>query len=129
MFRTLMRAKVHGATLTGANLNYVGSLTLDSAIMEQLDMLPNEQVQVLNLNTGSRLTTYLLPGEKGSGVVALNGAAARLGHPGDKVLIVAYAVMSEEEARQFRPKVALVDDRNRIVEILEDAKTIVTSDE
>jgi len=129
VFRTLMRAKVHGATLTGANLNYVGSLTLDSAIMEQLDMLPNEQVQVLNLNTGSRLTTYLLPGEKGSGVVALNGAAARLGHPGDKVLIVAYAVMSEEEARQFRPKVALVDDRNRIVEILEDAKTIVTSDE
>ena len=129
MFRTLMRAKVHGATLTGANLNYVGSLTLDAGIMEQLDMLPNEQVQVLNLNTGSRLTTYLLPGEKGSGVVALNGAAARLGHPGDKVLIVAYAVMSEEEARQFRPKVALVDDRNRIVEILEDAKTIVTSDE
>ena len=128
MFRTLMRAKVHGATLTGANLNYVGSLTLDSAIMEQLDMLPNEQVQVLNLNTGSRLTTYLLPGEKGSGVVALNGAAARLGHPGDKVLIVAYAVMSEEEARQFRPKVALVDDRNRIVEILEDARTAVTSD-
>jgi len=128
VFRTLMRAKVHGATLTGANLNYVGSLTLDSAIMEQLDMLPNEQVQVLNLNTGSRLTTYLLPGEKGSGVVALNGAAARLGHPGDKVLIVAYAVMSEEEARQFRPKVVLVDDRNRIVEILEDARTAVTSD-
>ena len=128
MFRTLMRAKVHGATLTGANLNYVGSLTLDSAIMEQLDMLPNEQVQVLNLNTGSRLTTYLLPGEKGSGVVALNGAAARLGHPGDKVLIVAYAVMSEEEARQFRPKVVLVDDRKRIVEILEDARTAVTSD-
>lgn len=128
MFRTLMRAKVHGATLTGANLNYVGSLTLDAGIMEQLDMLPNEQVQVLNLNTGSRLTTYLLPGEKGSGVVALNGAAARLGHPGDKVLIVAYAVMSEEEARQFRPKVVLVDDRNRIVEILEDARTAVTSD-
>jgi len=128
VFRTLMRAKVHGATLTGANLNYVGSLTLDSAIMEQLDMLPNEQVQVLNLNTGSRLTTYLLPGEKGSGVVALNGAAARLGHPGDKVLIVAYAVMSEEEAREFRPKVALVDERNRIVEILEGAKTTVMSD-
>jgi len=128
VFRTLMRAKVHGATLTGANLNYVGSLTLDAGIMEQLDMLPNEQVQVLNLNTGSRLTTYLLPGEKGSGVVALNGAAARLGHPGDKVLIVAYAVMSEEEARQFRPKVVLVDDRNRIVEILEDARTAVTSD-
>ena len=123
-----MRAKVHGATLTGANLHYVGSLTLDAAIMERLDMLPNEMVQVLNLNNGSRLTTYLLAGEKGSGVVALNGAAARLGHPGDKVLLVTYATMSDEEARQFRPKVALVDEQNRIVEILEDAGTAVTSD-
>lgn len=121
MFRTLMRAKVHGATLTEANLNYTGSLTLDSGIMEQLGMLPSEQVQVLNLNNGSRLITYLLAGEKGSGVVALNGAAARLGQPGDKVLIVTYAVMSEEEARQFHSKVALVDERNRVVEILEDS--------
>ena len=121
MFRTLMRAKVHGATLTEANLHYVGSLTLDSGIMEQLDMLPNEQVQVLNLNNGSRLMTYLFAGEKGSGVVALNGAAARLGQPGDKVLIVTYAMMSEEQAREFRPKVALVDEHNRIVEILENA--------
>ena len=121
MFRTLMRAKVHGATLTGANLNYAGSLTLDSDIMDRLDILPNEMVQVLNLNNGSRLTTYAIPGEKGSGVVVLNGAAARLGQPGDKVLIVTYATMSEEEARGFRPKVAIVDERNRILEILEDA--------
>jgi aspartate 1-decarboxylase len=127
LFRTMMRAKVHGATLTGANLNYVGSLTLDSAILEQLDILPNEMVQVLNLNNGSRLTTYIIPGEKGSGVVALNGAAARLGHPGDKVLIVTYAMMSEEEARRFRPKVALVDDRNRVVEILDDAPSRAAS--
>jgi aspartate 1-decarboxylase len=119
VLRTLMRAKVHGATLTEANLNYTGSLTLDSAIMEQLGMLPSEQVQVLNLNNGSRLITYLIAGEKGSGVVALNGAAARLGQTGDKVLIVSYAVMSEEEARQFRPRVALVDEHNRVVEILE----------
>ena len=121
MYRTLMRAKVHGATLTDANLNYVGSLTLDAGIMEQLDMLPNEQVQVLNVNNGSRLTTYLFAGEKGSGVVALNGAAARLGQPGDKVLIVTYAMMSEEQAREFRPKVALVDEHNRVVKILEEA--------
>ena len=121
MYRTLMRAKVHRATLTDANLNYVGSLTLDAGIMEQLDMLPNEQVQVLNLNNGSRLMTYLFAGERGSGVVALNGAAARLGHPGDKVLIVTYAMMSEEQAREFRPKVALVDEHNRVVEILEEA--------
>ena len=122
MFRTLMRAKVHGATLTGANLQYAGSLTLDSDIMDRLDILPNEMVQVLNLNNGSRLTTYAIPGEKGSGDVVLNGAAARLGHPGDKVLIVAYAMMSDEEARRFRARVALVDERNRIVEIREDAE-------
>jgi aspartate 1-decarboxylase len=120
VLRTLMRAKVHGATLTESNLNYTGSLTLDAGIMERLGMLPNEQVQVLNLNNGSRLITYLIAGEKGSGVVALNGAAARLGQPGDKVLIVSYAVMSEDEARQFRPKVVLVDARNRVVELLED---------
>jgi aspartate 1-decarboxylase len=120
LFRTMMRAKVHGATLTGSNLNYVGSLTLDSGIMERLDILPNEQVQVLNVNNGTRLTTYIIPGEKGSGVVALNGAAARLGQPGDKVLIVTYTTMTDEEARRFHPKVALVDDQNRIVEILED---------
>jgi len=122
VFRTLMRAKVHGATLTGANLQYAGSLTLDSDIMDRLDILPNEMVQVLNLNNGSRLTTYAIPGEKGSGDVVLNGAAARLGHPGDKVLIVAYAMMSDEEARRFRARVALVDERNRIVEIREDAE-------
>lgn len=121
MFRTLMRAKIHGATLTETNLNYSGSLTLDAGLMEQLDMLPHEQVQVLNLNNGSRLITYLIAGEKGSGVVALNGAAARLGQPGDKVLLVTYATMSEAEAREFRPKVALVDERNRVVEFLEDA--------
>jgi len=121
MFRTLMRAKVHGATLTDANLNYTGSVTLDAGIMEQLDMLPHEQVQVLNLNNGSRLITYLIAGEKGSGVVALNGAAARLGQPGDKLLIITYGMMSEEEARQFRPKVALMDEQNRVVEILEKA--------
>jgi aspartate 1-decarboxylase len=116
-----MRAKVHGATLTEVNLNYAGSLTLDAAIMERLDMLPHEQVQVLNLNNGSRLVTYLIAGEKGSGVVALNGAAARLGHPGDKVLIVAYASMNEEEALQFRPKVAVLDEHNRVVEVVEAA--------
>ncbi len=117
MLRTMLRAKVHGATITGVNLHYVGSLTLDSSILEELGILPNEQVQVLNLNNGARLETYVIAGEKGSGVVALNGAAARLAHPGDKVLILSYALMSEEEARTHRPKVAIVDERNRIVEI------------
>lgn len=115
MFRTIMRAKIHRATLTGVNLNYMGSITIDAGLMEELDILDNEQVHVLNLNNGARLETYAIPGEKGSGVVALNGAAARLAAVGDKVLIVSYAVMSEAEARIFRPKVALMDDRNRIV--------------
>src|SRR5688572_27441998 len=108
-----MRAKIHGATLTGANLNYVGSLSLDSALMERLDILPNEQVQVVNVNNGARLTTYVITAEHGSGTVALNGAADRLAHPGDKLLIITYAMMTEEEARRFRPKVALVDEQNR----------------
>ncbi len=117
MLRTMMRAKVHGATVTGVNLDYVGSLTLDSSILEELDILPNEMVQVLNLNNGARLETYVIAGEKGSGEVALNGAAARLAHPGDRILILAYALMSEEEARTHRSKVAVLDERNRIVEI------------
>ena len=124
MLRTMMRAKVHGATLIVATLNYVGSLTLDAAIMDRLDMLPNEQVQVLNMNNGSRLMTYLIPGERNSGVVALNGAAARLGQPGDKVLIVTYGAMDEDEARRFQPKVALVDENNRISEVLEGASAV-----
>ncbi|HEY2980444.1 MAG TPA: aspartate 1-decarboxylase, partial [Anaerolineales bacterium] len=113
-------AKIHGATVTEVNLQYVGSLTLDSEIMEKLDILPNEAVQILNLNNGSRFTTYVIPGEAGSGVVAINGAAARLAQPGDKVLVVSYALMEEKEARSFRPKVAIVDERNRIVEVRQD---------
>ena len=127
MLRNMMRAKVHGATLTEVNLHYVGSLTLDIALMEALDLLPNETVQVLNLNNGARLTTYVIPGKKGSGIVALNGAAARLGHAGDKVLIVCYGLMSEEDARAHRPKVAFVDERNRIVEIRQETEASVPS--
>ena len=126
MFRTMMRVKIHGATLTGANLHYIGSLSLDAGIMDRLDLLPNEMVQVLNLNNGSRLTTYIIPAEKGSGTVALNGAAARLGQPGDKVLIVAYATMTDEEARSFHPQVALMNERNQIVEVLQDSGVAAT---
>ena len=125
MLRTMMRAKLHGATVTAANLHYMGSLTLDSELMEKLDILPNEKVHVLNMNNGTRLETYVIPGAKGSGVVGLNGAAARLGQPGDKVLIVTYALMSDEEARSHRPKVALLDEGNRIVEIRQDAEAAV----
>lgn len=118
MFRTMMRAKLHRATLTGANLNYVGSLSLDRDLMEQLDILENEEVHVLNLNNGSRLVTYAIPAERKSGTVALNGAAARLGHAGDKVIVVAYALLPDEDARTHSPKVALVNASNEIVELL-----------
>src|SRR5262245_2578691 len=113
-----MRAKLHRATLTGVNLNYVGSLTLDVNLMDALGMMAHEQIQVLNINTGARLITYLIPGERGSGIVALNGAAARLAHEGDLVLVVSYAVMDEKEAAQHQPTVVLVDDKNRITHVL-----------
>ena len=123
----MMRAKVHRATVTECNLQYEGSLTLDSRIMEELDILPNEMVQVLNVNNAERFMTYIIPGERGSGTVSLNGAAARLAAVGDKVLIIFYAMMSDEEARSHRPKVALVDDRNRITEIRQAAESPVAS--
>lgn len=125
MLRSMMRAKLHGATVTEVNLRYMGSVTLDEALMEKLEILPNETVQVLNLNNGSRLTTYILPGKRGSGVVAINGAAARLAQPGDKVLLVLYALMTEEEARAHRPIVAFVDEQNRIVEVRQETEATV----
>ena len=125
MLRTMMRAKLHGATVTQVDLHYVGSITLDAELLEKLDILPNERVQVLNVNNGARLETYVFAGERGSGVVGLNGAAARLAQPGDKVLVVCYSLMSEEEARSHKPKVALLDERNRIVEIRQDTEVIL----
>ena len=113
MRRTMLMGKVHRATVTDANLNYEGSLTLDPDLMEAAGMLPYEQVQVLDVDNGSRLTTYLIKGERSSGQVVINGAAARLVAPGDKVIIVAYAEMEDEEARSHTPKVVLVDGTNR----------------
>ena len=113
MRRTMLLGKVHRATVTDANLNYEGSLTLDPDLMEAAGMLPYEQVQVLDVDNGSRLTTYLIKGERASGQVVINGAAARLVAPGDKVIVVAYAVMEDEEARSHTPKVVLVDGANR----------------
>jgi len=111
----MLLGKVHRATVTDANLNYVGSLTLDRDLMEAAGMLPYEQVQVLDVDNGARLTTYLIEGERSSGQVCINGAAARLVAPGDKVIVVAYAEMEEEEARSHTPRVVLVDGANRLV--------------
>mgnify|MGYP001410896256 CR=1 FL=1 len=116
MMRTLCKSKIHRATLTGANLNYRGSVTIDAELMELADILPYERVQVVNCNNGARLETYAIPGERGKGEVCLNGAAARLGHPGDVVIIISYALMSDEEARQYTPRIVHVDANNRPVD-------------
>ena len=118
MFVTMMKGKIHRARVTEANLNYVGSITIDEDIIEAVGMLPNEKVQIVNNNNGARLETYIIPGERGSGVVCLNGAAARLVQEGDVVIIVAYAMMSEEEAKQFTPRVAIMDEHNTIVDMI-----------
>jgi aspartate 1-decarboxylase len=114
----MMKSKIHRATVTEANLHYIGSITIDEDIMEKVDLLPNEKVQVVDNNNGARLETYVIPGARGSGIICLNGAAARLVHPGDKVIIIAYAMMTDEEARQFVPKVAIMDDDNRIQQLI-----------
>jgi len=112
--RLMLRSKIHRARLTGIDLNYEGSITIDRDLLEAADMLPGEQVQVLNLNNGQRFITYVIEAPAGSGTVLLNGPAARLGLPGDVVIILAYSVVSEEEARRMRPKVIHVDEHNRI---------------
>lgn len=118
MNRIMMNAKIHRATVTEANLNYVGSITIDSDILDAVDILPNEKVQVVNNNNGARLETYVIPGPRGSGVICLNGAAARLVQPGDKVIIISYCQLSNEEAKRHTPKVAIMDDQNKIIEML-----------
>lgn len=120
MFRTMMKSKIHRATVTEANLHYVGSITVDEQLMEMADLLPNEKVQVVNNHNGARLETYVIPGPRGSGMIGLNGAAARLVQPGDTVIIISYAVMSDEEARKHRPKVLIMDGDNRVTSILSD---------
>ncbi|MBW7459908.1 aspartate 1-decarboxylase [Paenibacillus sepulcri] len=118
MFRTMMKSKIHRATVTEANLNYVGSITIDENLMELSDIWANEKVQIVNNNNGARLETYVIPGPRGSGVICLNGAAARLVHPGDNVIIICYAMMSEEEAKTYKPKVVIVDEANRPVQTM-----------
>lgn len=117
MFRHLMKSKIHRAIVTEANLKYVGSVTIDSALMEAADILPNEKVQIVNNNNGARLETYVIPGEYNSGVICLNGAAARLVQVGDEVIIISYGIFTDEASRNFRPKVIFVDEMNRPVEI------------
>ncbi|RED39506.1 aspartate 1-decarboxylase [Paenibacillus sp. VMFN-D1] len=113
MFRTMMKSKIHRATVTEANLNYVGSITIDEDLMEAADLLENEKVQVVDNNNGARLETYVIPGPRGSGVICLNGAAARMVQPGDTVIIISYAVMSDEEIKSHKPTVVFVNESNK----------------
>jgi len=110
---TLLKGKIHRATVTQCDLNYEGSISVDVALMERSGILPNEQVDVLNINNGERFTTYAIPAPAGSGTIGVNGAAARLAQKGDLVIIVAYARMEEAEAKSFTPRVLLVDGKNR----------------
>ncbi|WP_148136393.1 aspartate 1-decarboxylase [Candidatus Formimonas warabiya] len=109
MFRTMMKSKIHRARVTEANLNYIGSITIDSELLEAADILPNEKVAVVNNNNGARLETYVIPGEPGSGQICLNGAAARLVQPGDIVIIISYALMEDREAKAYKPKILFMD--------------------
>jgi len=119
VFLTMMKGKIHRATVTEANLNYVGSITIDEQLLEASGILPNEKVQVVNINNGERLETYTIPGPRGSGVISLNGAAARLCQVGDKVIIIAYALMEQKDAIAWKPAVVFVDENNKIVKIKE----------
>ena len=112
MMRIMLRAKLHRLTVTETDVNYEGSITLDKNLIGAADILPGERVQVVNVNNGERFETYIIEG--GSGVVCLNGAAARLAEPGDKVIVIAYAMIEEGNAQKLKPKIILVDERNKI---------------
>ncbi|HWR48077.1 MAG TPA: aspartate 1-decarboxylase, partial [Pseudonocardiaceae bacterium] len=113
MFRTMLKSKIHRATVTHAELHYVGSVTVDEDLMDAADLLAGERVAIVDVTNGARLETYVIPGARGTGVVGINGAAAHLVAPGDLVILIAYATMDEDESRQYLPRVVFVDADNR----------------
>jgi aspartate 1-decarboxylase len=113
----MLKGKIHKATVTQAELNYMGSITIDKTLMEASKIIENEKVQIVDVNNGERFETYVIPGKRDSGVICVNGAAARLVQPGDKVIIIAYAQMEEEEAKKYKPAVVFVNEDNTIKEI------------
>ena len=115
MLRTMMKSKIHRATVTQADLHYVGSVTVDEDLLDAADLLPGELVHIVDITNGARLETYTIAGERGSGVIGINGAAARLVHPGDLVILIAYGQMEDVEAKGFEPHVVFVDADNRVV--------------
>jgi aspartate 1-decarboxylase len=115
MMRTMMKSKIHRATVTQADLHYVGSVTVDQDLLDAADLLPGELVHIVDIDNGARLETYTIAGERGSGVIGINGAAARLVHPGDLVIVIAYGQMDDAEARELEPRVVFVDSENQII--------------
>ncbi|MGA8851647.1 MAG: aspartate 1-decarboxylase [Aeromicrobium sp.] len=115
MWRTMMTSKIHRATVTQADLHYVGSVTVDEDLLDAANLLAGELVHIVDIDNGARLQTYTIAGERGSGVIGINGAAARLVHPGDLVILIAYGQMDDAEARDFTPHVVFVDSENKII--------------
>jgi aspartate 1-decarboxylase len=128
VFRTMMKSKLHRATVTGANLHYVGSITIDPDLMDLADLLPNEKVQIVNNSNGARLETYVIEGERGSGDMCLNGAAARLVQPGDTIIVISYGIYDRSEVAAHRPTVIVLDQFNQPVDVVaeEPPHTVLT---
>ncbi len=123
MLRTMLKSKIHRATVTQADLNYVGSVTVDEDLLDAADLLPGEQVAIVDITNGARLETYVIRGRRGSGVIGINGAAAHLVHPGDLVILISYGQMDDAEARTYQPKVVHVDAHNKVVNLSADPTT------
>ncbi|GAA0675321.1 aspartate 1-decarboxylase [Kitasatospora atroaurantiaca] len=121
MLRTMLKSKIHRATVTQADLHYVGSVTVDEDLLDAADLLPGELVHIVDINNGARLETYTIAGPRGTGVIGINGAAARLVHPGDLVILIAYGQMETAEAKGYVPKVVFVDAENKITGLGTDA--------
>jgi len=117
MYLTMLKSKIHRATITEANIDYVGSITIDKELLDQSDILPGEKVQVVDINNGQRFETYTIEGESGSGIICVNGAAARLVQPKDKVIIISYAMMDREEAKTYKPKILQIGENNTVDKI------------
>ena len=120
MYRTMMKGKIHRASVTESNLNYVGSITIDSDILDKVDMKANEKVQVVNNNNGARFETYIIPGERGSGIFCLNGAASRLVQKDDIIIVISYILVPEEKVDTHVPVVAVLDAKNNIVDLIKE---------
>jgi aspartate 1-decarboxylase len=116
---TMLYSKLHRATVTDANLNYVGSITIDQNLLDEVDMLVGQKIDIVNINNGERFSTYIISGERGKGDICLNGAAARKVHKGDKIIIIAYASMDKKEAQEYKPKIVILEDDNTIAQSFE----------